>query len=846
MKAVVMAGGEGARLRPLTVARPKPLVPIVNKSVMGHILDLLRHHGFTDVVVTLRFMASAIEDSFYDGGGYGLNIQYVVEESPLGTAGSVKNAAALLDDDEPFLVISGDALTDFDLGAIIAAHKERGAQATLTLARVDDPADYGVVVCDENNMITRFLEKPGWSNIVSDTVNTGIYVIEPKVLELIPDDKPFDFSNDLFPTMLRAGMPLYGHVAQGYWCDVGNIEEYMRANADVLNGYIKLSAPIGTPMGGGIFVGTDVDIAPNAQLYGPIYLGNEVKIKDGVRIYGPAVVRDYSVVDNHTLIERSVIWRNNYIGESCEVRGAIIVRECSLKPKVMVFEGAVIGDNCVIGEASVIHPNVKLWPRKEIEAGTVVKDSIIWGNQGRRSLFGRFGISGVVNVELTPEFAAKLGAALGATLPKGSFVAMNRDEHRSARMLKRALISGLPGTGVNVWDLGSVAIPILRHFVRQRSDTSAGIHVRLSPFDQRVVDVRVMDGTGTILNVASERTIERNFFREDFRRAYLDDIGQITYAHLPVEAYLEDFLRAVDGQRIRDAGFRVVVDYSNGQAADPLERIFTKLGVDVVALNSRTDETKLAVLHNEFRNNQRRVGMIVQALNATVGIQIDVGGEKIFVVDERGEVIEDVALAALMMELALFANPGRPVAVPVTLPSAFDAIGQWHNSTVHRIGQSAHNLMTAAAQPNMLMVCDGQGSFLFPDFLPAVDGLMATVRLLEYLAVRRMPLSEVLRYLPPMHLVRKSVACPWEQKGAIMRRLNDTYKNHHTEDIDGLKVHLEQGEWVHFSPHYDQPEMIVVVEAPSSVQASELAAQSVQVVEKLLSNGSAPDEPRDG
>ncbi|MGL4651462.1 MAG: sugar phosphate nucleotidyltransferase, partial [Caldilineaceae bacterium] len=588
MKAVVMAGGEGARLRPLTVARPKPLVPIVNKSVMGHILDLLRHHGFSDVVVTLRFMASAIEDTFDDGGAYGLNIQYVVEETPLGTAGSVKNAADLLGGDEPFLVISGDAMTDFDLRAIVESHRARGAKATLTLARVSDPADYGVVVCDENGMVTRFLEKPGWNNIVSDTVNTGIYVIEPDVLDLIPDDTPFDFSIDLFPAMLKAGLPLHGYVANGYWCDVGNIEEYMRANADVLYGHVKLSSPIGTHLGGGVYVGADVDIAPNAQLYGPIYLGNEVKIKDGVRIYGPAIVRDYSVVDNHTLIERSVIWRNNYIGESCEVRGAIIVRECSLKPKVMVFEGAVIGDNCVIGEGSVIHADVKLWPRKEIEPGTVVKDSIIWGNQGRRSLFGRFGVSGVVNVELTPEFAAKLGAALGATLPKGSYVAMNRDEHRSSRMLKRALISGLPGTGINVWDLGSVAIPILRHFVRQRADTSAGIHVRLSPYDQRVVDIRLMDGTGTILSTASERAIERNFFREDFRRAYLDDIGQITYAHLPVESYLEEFLRSVDVQRSREADFRVVVDYSNGLAADPLSRIFTKVGVDVVALNSRT------------------------------------------------------------------------------------------------------------------------------------------------------------------------------------------------------------------------------------------------------------------
>ncbi len=837
MKAVVMAGGEGSRLRPLTIGRPKPLVPIVNRTVMGHILDLLRFHGFSDVVVTLRFMASAIQDHFDDGSHHGLKLTYCIEESPLGTAGSVKNAAEHLTGDEPILIISGDALTDFDLQAVLCAHRERGALATMMLTRVPNPAEYGIVITDAQSNIVRFLEKPGWSDIVTDTVNTGIYVLEPQVLDLIPRDRPFDFSIDLFPAMLQAGLPLYGYVADGYWCDVGTIEEYHRANADVLYGRIKLPTPVGTHLGGGVYVGSDVEIAPNAQLYGPVYLGNEVKVKDGVRIYGPAVVRDYTVVDNYTLIERSVLWRNNYIGESCEVRGAIVVRECSLKSQVMVFEGAVIGDNCVVGEGSIIHPGVKLWPRKEIEPGTIVKDSIIWGNQGRRALFGRFGISGVVNVELTPEFAAKLGAALGATLPKGSYVAINRDEHRSSRMLKRALISGLPGTGVHVWDLGSVPIPILRHFVRQRSDTSAGLHVRLSPFDQRVVDIRLLDATGLTPDTAAKRAIERNFFREDFRRAYLDDIGLIQYAHEPVEAYLETFLRHVDIERIRAANMRVVVDYSNGSAADALEQIFSKLNVDVIALNARTDESKLAMLQGEFRSNQERVGKIASAVNATVGIQLDVGGEKIFLVDEMGALIPDTMAAALMLELALFVHPGRSVAVPIAMPNAFDTIARWHDAPLQRMSQAMHSMITAAAQPGMLLICDGTGNFIFPDFIPAVDGLMATVRLLEYLAVRAMPVSEIVRYLPPIHMATDSVHCPWEAKGSIMRQLHDAYRSQEVESLDGLKVHLHDGAWIHLSPHPDKPVIDIVGEADSHKAAVEVVQKAAERVERILQNG---------
>ena len=835
MKAVVMAGGEGSRLRPLTVGRPKPLVPIVNKAVMGHILDLLRSHGFTDIIVTLRFMASAIEDYFDDGSSYGVKLTYVIEESPLGTAGSVKNAAHLFDG-EPVLVISGDALTDFNLQNIVTAHRARGAKATVTLARVPNPAEYGVVILDEQSWITRFLEKPGWGDIISDTVNTGIYVLDRDVLDLIPDDKAFDFSQDLFPAMLDAGLPLYGCVTDGYWCDVGTIEEYMRANADVLFNRVRLPDPIGQHLGGGIYVGSDVDIAPNAQLYGPIYLGNEVKIKSGVRVYGPAAIRDYSVVDNYTLVERSVIWRNNYVGESCEVRGAIIGRECSLKPKVVIFEGGVVGDGCVLGEGCIIHPDVKLWPRKEVEAGAIILDSIIWGNQARRALFGRFGISGVVNVELTPEYAAKVGAAIGATLPKGSYVAINRDSHRSSRMLKRALISGLPGTGVNVWDLGSVSIPVLRHYIRARADTTAGIHVRLSPFDQRVVDIRLLDKNGLNPDTQTERNIERTFFREDFRRAYLDDIGTITYAHLPEESYIEAFLSHVNAELIRQAGFRIVVDYSHGLAAETMARILNQLNVEVVALNSRTDENKLAMLENEFRSNQARVGKIVAAVDATLGVQLDVGGEKIFLVDETGAIVSDMAGAALMVELALNANPGRDVVVPVNVPNAFDTIATWRDGRIHRHGKSLHSLMKAA-EPSVLLVCDGAGNFIYPDFMPTVDGIMATVKLLEYLAVRRLPVSEIVRYLPPLFTAKGSVICAWNAKGAVMRKLYESYKSYHVENVDGMKVHFGGGAWAHVAPHPDRPAFEIEAEAASAAEAEERVQTIARQIEAFANDG---------
>ena len=837
MKAVVMAGGDGARLRPLTIGRPKPMVPLVNKPVMLHILELLKQHGITEIVVTLRYLANVIQDFFGDGHHLGLKLTYVVEDSPLGTAGSVRHAAEYLD--ETFLVISGDALTDFNLQAIIDAHKERNVMTTLALAHVPNPLEYGVVVTNEHGYVSRFLEKPGWAELISDTVNTGIYVLEPEALELIPSTGQYDFSNELFPLMLQKGIPIYGHVAEGYWCDVGNIPEYQRATSDLLYGQVNLPNPVGEHIGGGIWVGNHVEISPSAQLFGPIYLGNDVKVKGDVQIYGPSVIRDSTVIDNYSRIERSIIWRNTYIGENCEIRGATVLRQCSIKPKVVIYEGVVIGDNCALGEGCVIHADTKLWPHKQVDAGATVKESIIWGEQGRRSLFSRFGVSGVVNVDISPEYAAKLGAALGAMVPKDSYVAINRDAHRSSRMLKRAMISGLPSTGVNVWDLETVAIPVARYFVRTHENVSAGVHVRLSPFDQRVVDIRMINADGMNQNTKDERTIERNFFREDFRRAFLDEIGLIQYAPDPIKGYAKAFEAQINAESIRNAKFKVVVDYSHGLAADALSGILNRLDVDVLPLNARMDESQLAVLQSEFKANQERMAKIVKALGADVGVQFDVGGEKVFLVDEKGNILSDTIAAALLLELALYANPGQSVAALITLPHAFDTIAEWHESKLFRIGSNMHQFMLAAQDDGILMAIDGTGNYVWPHFHPTVDGMMTTARLLEFMALRELPLSEVVAYLPPMHVARQSTPCPWDDKGRLMRLLNTRYKDHNVETIDGLKIHINEDEWVHLSPNQDKPQFEVLAEATTDERARELADEYRQQIEEFLHPNSA-------
>lgn len=831
MKAVVMAGGEGARLRPLTIARPKPMVPVVNKPVMEHVLDLLKRHGITEVIVTLQYLASVVQDHFADGSSYGMDIKYAVEESPLGTAGSVKNAQSELD--ETFIVLSADAVTDFDLGAIIDYHRERQAMATMTLYHVSNPLEYGVVITDDEGHIRQFLEKPSWGEAFSDTVNTGIYVLEPEVFDFIESGRVVDFSQEVFPRLLREGKSLYGNIASGYWCDVGNLQEYRRANADLLHGKVNLE-PLGKHIGGGVWCyNDDVEIAPDAQLYGPVYLGEAVKIKGGVIVRGPSVIRDFTIVDNRSHIDRSIIWRNCYIGERCELRGAIVGRQCSLKSKVMAFEGAVIGDNTTVGDGAIIQPSVKIWPNKEIETGATVSSSIIWGAQGRRVLFGRWGVTGLVNVDITPEFGAKLGAAYGATLPKGTTVVVNRDPHRTPRMIKRAMISGLPSAGVNVLDIKSVPIPVARYITRH-NNAAGGVHVRLSPYDSRVVDIKFFDPHGLDIQKNAERKIENTFFREDFRRVYLDEIGSITEAPHLAQGYTEGFLKNIDLAAIQRAShLSLVIDYGNSTASLVLPQVVNQFGWNVVALNATLDETKLSRTMEQFDESMRQLALITMSLRAGLGVRLDTGGEKIFAADDRGQVLPGWTLFAAVASLMLRAQPGGKLAVPVNAPRLIDRLAaHYHSEVIHTRVTPEALMATAASNEGLVLVGDGDGSFIFPQFQSAIDGLFAAAKIVELLAAQGANLVEVIRSLPAYHLSRSKVPCPWEEKGKVMRLLAEQYHDSGVQQIDGVKIELGE-EWVLVLPDIDRPLFHIIAESASNDGARILVEKYAALVSSL-------------
>jgi len=830
MKAVIMAGGEGSRLRPLTSQRPKPLLPIVGRPVMEHILRLLRQHGLRQVWATVHYLADEIESTFEDGSSLGVRVRYSVEDAPLGTAGSVKRLEEHLD--EPFLIISGDALTDIDLSAAIAFHQERGAVATLVLARRPNPLEFGVVVTEPDGRIQRFLEKPSWGEVFSDTVNTGIYVVDPSVMQLVQSDAPADFSKDVFPALLQQGKPLFGYVAEGYWCDIGNVQQYRDANADALEGRVKVSIP-GEEIGGSVWIGEGTQVDPGARLEGPLVIGHDCAIAKDVQLGPLTCVGDHSVIEAGAVVERSVVFGNAYIGRGVRVSAAVLGHGVIAKAQTTIGEAAVVGDNCLLEEGTTILPQVKLWPNKVTDAGSTVTMSLVWGTKWPGSLFGAVGVTGLANIEITPEFAAKLGAAFGATLDRGAYVVVSRDTHPATRMIKNALMSGLASVGSNVLDLRTMPCPVARHAALV-SAAAGGVHLSLSPQDPELLQIEFFDAQGKALDRAAERKVEQVFFREDFRRTHREAVGNFELMSRAVEYYTEDFLDFVDGEAIRRARPKIVVDYAHGPLSLLMPVVLGQLGCESIALNAFVDPRRDPVTWEQLRAQSAGLSDIVIAFRADLGVIIDGQGERMAVVDETGHPVSGDELLAIMAALALdsMGTAGR-IVVPVTASSVIEQVCEERGAPCTRTKADPHSLMAETARhEDALLAGDPDGGVIFPQMHPVYDALVAFGKLLEMMVKLDVTISAVKASLPAIHKAQVTVGCPWERKGAVMRRLHEETGDLRAEHIDGVKLYLDSG-WVLVLPDVSAPLFHVYAESGSDNGALELVERYARRIGEL-------------
>lgn len=825
MKAVIMAGGFGTRLRPLTANVPKPMIPMAARPVMEHIVRLLKKYKIKDITAMLYFQSEQIRSYFGDGKRWNVDIKYITAEADFGTAGSVKNAQKNLD--SRFIVISGDVLTDFDLSAAIDFHARKNALATIVLTRVENPLAYGIVVTSKSGKITRFLEKPGWGQVFSDTVNTGIYILEPQVLDLIPPAIEYDFSQNLFPDMLEKKLKLYGYIAPGYWRDIGNIEEYYVGHQDVLDGKVDVQIPgVKTDdHDANVFIGQNTMISHGSSFSGTVIVGDDVKIGPRARIFN-SVIGNGAIIGRDVNLNRVIAWESVSIGPKAEVSEAILCKNSFVGEGATIEEECILSDNSRVGDGAWIKRKVKIWPNKEVEAGATLTSSLIWGERWSRELFSDAKVTGIGNAEITPEFAAKLGAAYGATVGAGLTVAVCRGASDTSRMINRAVISGLLSSGVNVADLRTIPIPVLRQELKS-GRMAGGIHVRLNPEGNEELDIIFFDHNGRDLPTAKTKSIERLFIREDFRRAPVSGTGSLDFPQRVYETYRESFVSHIDKSIFLNSKFKAVIDYGYGGASEILPGILGSLGIDSVALNSFVDPRQAYYFTSRQREATKQLGTIVKSLGADMGILLDSGAEKIIAVGEKGEVISPQKMLLKVTQLYCEAAGPKKIAVPVAASSGIEMIAGDCGAKIEWIPSDHQAMMEAAISGKSVFVGGTKGGFLFPGFQLGVDAMFATAKIFELLVGSGRKIGSITGPWDKLVMVEKSVACSWGKRGQVMRSLMRHSERFDRILVDGARF-SENGGWVLVRPDRKRAQFFVQAESDNSETAKELARQYVK------------------
>ncbi|MBP0015266.1 MAG: mannose-1-phosphate guanyltransferase [Roseofilum sp. SBFL] len=797
MRAVLMAGGSGTRLRPLTCELPKPMVPVLNRPIAEHIVRLLKHHHIREVITTLYYLPDVMRSHFQDGREFGIQMTYAVEEEqPLGTAGCVKNVSELLG--STFLVISGDCITDFDLSAAIAFHYQKKSIATLVLTRVPNPLEFGVVITGPDGRIQRFLEKPSSSEVFSDTVNTGIYILEPEVLNYLSPKEEADFSKDLFPFLLAQRKPLYGYIAEGYWCDVGHLDAYRESQYSALAQRVNLevSYPHRSPS---LWIGQNTYIDPTVNIEPPVLIGNNCRIGSHVHIEPGTIIGDNVTIGSHATLKRPIIWNGAIIGDESHLRACVVGRGTRIDRRAHILEGAIVGSLSTVGEEARVSPQVRVWPNKRIEAGAILNLNLIWGNVGHRNLFGQRGVSGLANIDITPELAVKLGAAYGSTLSPGSEVTVSRDQRSISRMVTRSLVAGLMSVGVDVQNLENKAIPIVRTVIPTLG-VEGGIHVRLHPERGSSILIEFLNHKGINISKSKEKKIEGCFFKEDMRRSLLYEVGNVTYTSETLQIYMEAFEKHLNLEAIETVSSKVVIDYVFAVSGAVLPQLLAKFGCDAVVLNASLNPKPLSLDDQEGLLNQ--LGRVVGALEATMGVQVSSNGEKFVLIDETGTAIRGEILTALMMQMILTAHPRGTVVVPIHASSAVEEIARRHEGRVIRTKSNPAALMEAChANPNVVLGGSGDMGFIFPQLHPGFDAMFATAKLMEMLKLQDISLGTMRSKLPPIAHQMTTLRCPWTAKGAVMRYLVETHSSEQLQLVDGVKIISPDGHhWVLILP----------------------------------------------
>jgi mannose-1-phosphate guanylyltransferase/phosphomannomutase len=575
-----------------------------------------------------------------------------------------------------------------------------------------------------------------------------------------------------------------------------------------------------------------------AHITGVVVIGKNSRIHRQVVISNSVIGADCEILPG-AVIRNSIVWDGTQIGSRAELTSDVIGKKCIIGDEAILSENVFVSDRCVIGRKSQLFANIKLWPEKVVEEGASVTKSLVWEDRWLRELFTDARVTGISNIEMSPEFGARLGAAFGALVGAGSTVVASRDSDNVSRIINRAVMCGLMSAGVNCNDLRATSIPIVRHEL-QSGKERGGIHVRKSPFDKNLTDIIFFDADGKDLPANKTKSVERLFFAEDFIRANYDKVGTLTFPERTTETYMERFLTTINVQAIRSANLKIVVDYSNGIASTIFPNILGNLNVQVVSLHAYLDSKRLTRTDEELQRSLRELGHVVTSLQYDLGVMLDPGAEKIFVVDDHGCEINTDRLLTLMTKLVLLADETiETIAVPISASGEIDLIAKEHGVKIVKTRESHLALMDAATKKEIGFVGGTKGGFIFNKFLFASDGMYSLTKMLESIALAGKRIGELDKSTVRLHFVKKNVPCSWHVKGRVMRRLMKDTEQFRRDLLEGVKIYPNKGSFVtsvFLNPDKARPVFHINAESDDPVLAEALAADFAQKIQSWTAN----------
>jgi len=817
IKALIMAGGKGTRLTPLTCDIPKPMVPILNKPVMEYTIELLKKYEIKNIAVTLAHLPNVIIDYFGEGEKWGVNLQYYIEEEPLGTGGSVKNAEDFID--ETLVVISGDALTDIDLERALHYHKDKKSKATLVLKNEAYPTEYGVVITNDNGEIIRFLEKPSWGEVFSNTINTGIYILEPTVLDYYRKGDSFDFSKDLFPKLLEDAVPMYGYVTHDYWCDIGDLNSYKQTQFDMLEGKVRFNLN-SVELQKGIWIQENIELENNVTIVPPAFIGKNAIIKAGTTIEGYSVIGENCTIGADSKIKKSIIWNHTTIGNKSNLRGAVLCSHVDIRNKVEIYENAVIGEGTSIADNVVVKPDIKIWPQKKIHENTVVNQNLIWGTKASKTIFGHRDISGEVNIDISPEYASRLGSAYASTIKGNPIVIVSCDDSYASITVKNSIIAGVQSTGAQVIEIDNALMPINRFAVRYHQ-ANGGIHVRTDKANRNKVYIEFTDDKGTNIQRGKERDIENLFCRDDFKRSNGEKIKRVVEVANFSSIYINSGLKSIKALSvIKRSNLKVFVSSHSEAVMNLANEYLEELGCQ--------PNSFYPFNRGETEEHIYRFSQLMLKERADIGVYISENGEELLLIDNKGRVISkekyDV-LAALL----IFKKGIRKIVQPYIAPSIIDRIAEAYGGSVIRTKSNPSSVMNA-----MLPSEKDQDESMLQYHL-TYNAIWALGYIIEFTVERNIALSDLIDEVPHFYFIKREIPCSWEDKGRVMREMIMSQDKKSIELYEGVKILQDKG-WALILPDSERAVFNIYSEGFSQEYAEELSSQFSEKVQSLLKN----------